>query len=162
MRGDPIDDTIAALFALFNGAPEMAYEVDGEAAQLVVIDGPLLEEQESRRFLQVGTGGMYVPIGGQSATSMGFGGRTQAQVDVMSALTVWSGSTDMAEVRREAYEVLRAMARLIARDRTLGGAVEQAQMTRHQYMPGQDTGGQGCAVRLELTVRAVATRFDDE
>ena len=161
MTGDPIDDTIAALFALFNGAPELAYDVDGEVAQTVVIDGPLLGEQEARRFVQVGTGGMYIPVGAQSTGRLGYGGRTAVTVDVMSALTVWSGSTDMRAVRGESYEVLRVMDRLIARDRTLGGVVDQAQMTRHQYLPGQDAGGQGCAVRLELTVRAVATRFEE-
>jgi hypothetical protein len=161
VTGDPLDDTIAALFALWDGAPELAYEVDGEAAQTVVVDGPLLDDQEARRFVQVGTGGMYVPVGGQSTGRLGYGGRTEVTVDVTSALTVWSGGTDVQAVRREAYEVLRAMDGLLARDRSLGDVVAQAQMTRHQYLPLQDAGGQGCAVRLELTVRAVATRFEE-
>lgn len=158
-RDEPVPAAIDAMVALWSAAPELVYEVDGQPARLRVEDGPPLDDVDQAQVLFVGTGSQYVLGGAQEQRGYGFGGRRTDRAEISCQLQVWSGDTDLAAVRRDAYRVLRTLSRLLLADRTLGGVVDWARIVRSSYVPDQTE--QGCIAVLDLTVQIEATRFEE-
>lgn len=156
----PIDAAIAGLVATWDGAAELAYDVDGESTGLLVSDDPLLDGTDVRRLLLVGTSAQYLPGGAQANVRHGYGGRESVQVDIVCELTTWSGDTDAPAERTRAFDVLAALTTLLSRNRDLGGTADWARITRVTYEPGQ--ADLGAAATVEFTVRVDATRFEED
>ena len=145
---------------MWNGAPELHYDVDGVSTALRVTGNPLLDYTEARRLLLVGTSAQYLPGGAQAATRHGFGGRESVQVDIVCELTTWSGDTDAPAERTRAFGVLDVLSVLLARNRDLGGIADWARIVRATYEPRQTD--MGAAADVEFTVRVDATRFEED
>ncbi|TAK32338.1 MAG: hypothetical protein EPO40_03145 [Myxococcaceae bacterium] len=153
---NPVDATILGLIAAWDGAPELAFTVDGKPDQLSVNDGPRLDDPEAWRVLVVGATAGFVPVG-QATTRPGYGGRREEQFEVRCELTVWDGDTDLAHVRTQAYAVLDVLAELLAAHEW-GDDISWARITRHSYQPAQSDLGVG--VLIPFSVVANATRFE--
>lgn len=153
----PVPATIDALLALWRGAPSLAYDVDGTPVALRVDDTVALEDFDEPRWLVVGTGAQGAAGGVQATTGFGLADRAY-ELEVVSELHVWSGATDPAAVRSQAFAVLDELARLLALTPDLGGVVEWARVSRSTYTPMHD--GAGTKALIEFTVRVDARRFE--
>jgi hypothetical protein len=165
----PIPEAIDALITLWTGHADLAYEVDGRPVPLLVIDGPPISDFDDYRVLAVGvasqalTGGLNPFSHADAAESravFGGGGRRVMRFEVACQLGVWSGDTDMSTIRSAAYETLETLGVILTGERTLGGVVDWARITRDAYQPTQSPNGAGAAV--DFTVLVEATRFEGE
>lgn len=80
---------------------------------------------------------------------------TSESAEITCAIRSWDGTTDIRSRRLRAYQLLDEIRSEIDGDNTLGGAVDQAELTGSTYMPAQ--GKRGVVVDVVLTVQV--TRF---
>lgn len=153
----PVPAAIDALIALWRGAPTLAYDVNGTPVALRVHDTVALEDLDEPRALVVATGAQGAAGGVQATTGFGLADRAY-EFEVACELHVWSGDTDPAPLRTQAFAVLDELARLLAVRRDLGGVADWARMTRSTYTPMHDS--TGTKALIEFTVRVDARRFE--
>lgn len=167
MSMHPVPASIKGLKALWTGHDDLTYQVDGQTVPLLVIDGPPISDFDDYRALAIGvastelTGGLNPfshAAAAESRTGFGGGGRRTLRHEVACQLGVWSGDTDLETVRDAAYEVLDTLGVILIGDRTLGGVVDWARITRDAYQPSQSPTGAGVAI--DFTVLVEATRFE--
>lgn len=114
-------------------------------------DGPETQWPE-KEFIAVGLGpsdlethGLRTPAG--PAT-------TAKSADITCLIRGWTGDTKIRPRRARAYELLDAIVARIESDRTLGGAVGQAEVIDDTYLPSQ--GRSGALADLVFTVQVRA------
>lgn len=150
----PVDATITALLALWTDAPELDYTCDDVTFNLPIVDGQLLDDPDALRFVLVGTGGQYALPAATGQARVGFGGSSVERFTLTCEVHAWSGDTDLGAARGQAFATLTGLGELVARDRTLGGVVEQAAIATQQYRPAQSEDGVGVIVAFTVSVTA--------
>lgn len=76
------------------------------------------------------------------------------QYDIACLASSWRGDTDPKVVRDRAFELLDAVAGVLATDQTLGGAVLRARLSAEAVVPEQTTDGATCTVAFTVHVDA--------
>jgi hypothetical protein len=141
-----------ALVAAFNAAPELA--------GVTVRDGPSTSQATVREVISVGYTGTEGESDAESQLmTEGLGGSSdREQFTIRCAAAALRGTTDLPAARQRAYELLSAAGAVIARDRTLGGAVMRAMVGSHSLTQGQTSDGAQAVVVFEVSCDAYSGR----
>lgn len=116
-----------------------------------LFDGPEAKWPE-QEFVAVGLGPMD-PDTRSTRTPAG-PATTGESADITCLIRSWSGDTAIRDRRVRAYELLDLLTAAVDADNTLGGAVGQAEVADHTYIPGP--GRRGVVVDVVFTVRVLA------
>ena len=76
------------------------------------------------------------------------------QYDIACLASSWRGDVDPKVVRDRAFELVDAVAGVLAADQTLGGAVLRARLSAESVIPEQTTDGATCTVGFTVHVDA--------
>lgn len=144
--------TLTALAERIRASPHLAAIQIPDQAPVLVQDGPWLANPSDPDVICVG----WTPDEGNAVdtTVTRDMGSSRESSDVECMASSWTGGTDIAACRDRAGDLLDAAEAEFSGDRTLGGAVTSAEITRHVWDQYQTK--DGCQVTVQFTVHTEA------
>ncbi|MEV6791249.1 hypothetical protein AB0M87_04440 [Streptomyces sp. NPDC051320] len=138
----------------------VAFRTSSGLEGVTVWDGPTVSKATPQEMLSVGFTGVDGETDAESSSAAA-GMTTRRDMEtftVRCAAAVLRGSTDVAAVRRRAYELLAAAGEAIARDETLGGVVLRAMVGSHTLTQDQTSNGAQAVVAFGVDCEAFTGR----
>jgi hypothetical protein len=143
VSGSTVPAALDALTVTFTGA----------LPDLQVVDGP--DYDPRRNFLAVGWHSNDEPAAVVDYLIADAGrARDQEQYDVHCLLSFHVGTGTVSSARASLYTAYEALARALADNPKLGGAVSRARMANAEYLPLIDEGGVTVSIRFSVNVLA--------
>lgn len=143
----PVPAAIESLVALLRASPTMA--------GVRVEDGPLTTGVEEPDAVGVGLETEDADVA-SSELRPGLRGAHDEMFDLVCVAQSWNGDGDLTAARRRVFQVLDAVADVLAADRDLGlpGQVLSAALVRTAYVPDRFDGGVLARAPFVVQVRA--------